>query len=706
MTRITGKFAGGALASLLFIGLVGLADAAEPRDPAAILHDDAGGENWAAYGRTYGEQHFSPLAAVNRDNVKDLGLSWHMDLPLGNSVTGPLAVDGVIYFTSGYSVVHAVRAADGKLLWKYDPKVTEVAGRKLRQAYGSRGIAWWNGKIYTGAHDGRLIAIDAATGKELWSQMTVPQDDARFISGPPRVFDGKVIVGHGGGDVGSIRGYVTTYDAETGEFLWRFYTVPGNPADGFENPAMEMAAKTWAGEWWKHGGGGTVWNTITYDAETDTVFLGVGNGSPWNHRVRSAGEGDNLFLSSILALSGDGEYKWHYQTNPGESWDYNASMDMQLADLEIGGKLRKVLITAPKNGFFYVLDRVTGELISAEPFAKVTWAKGIDMKTGRPIENPDARYPEGTTFVMWPGPVGAHSWLPMAYSPKTRLAYIPAIELAAAYSSSGAAERNWKRFPGHAVDGATAVDFYVDAGPENGTSSLLAWDPVAQKEVWKVPTPGFFNGGVMATAGNLVFQGQADGLFNAYDAQTGERLWSFDAGVPVVAPPITFSHEGVQYVTVLTGMGTSGGAFAKFNPMPVDYYTQERRVLTFALGGKDSLPPPAPFVLEAVEDPEFTPDTTNLALGAEQFGRRCAVCHGVDAVASGQAPDLRASAIILSADSFAAVVRDGEFTPRGMPRFEELTDAELEAIRQYLRIRTAALRDKTAIAETKGKGER
>lgn len=703
MTRMGNRFVGAGLALAAGLMLATNMAGAEAPDPAAILKDGAGGEDWPAFGRTYGEQHYSPLDQVNRGNVKDLGLAWYMDLPPGNSATGPLAVDGVIYFASGYSIVHAVRAEDGKLLWKHDPKVPEKAGRKLRQGWGSRGIAWWNGKIYTGTIDGRLIAIDAATGKEVWSQMTVPEDDARFISGPPRVFDGKVIIGHGGGDVGAIRGYVTTYDAETGEFLWRFHTVPGNPADGFESPAMEMAAKTWAGEWWKHGGGGTVWNSITYDAETDTIFLGVGNGAPWNHRVRSAGQGDNLFLSSIVALSGKtGEYKWHYQTNPGESWDYNASMDIELADLEIGGRTRKVLMTAPKNGFFYVIDRVTGELVSAEPFVKVTWARGIDMKTGRPIENPDARYPAGKSFVMWPGPVGAHSWLPMAYSPDTRLVYIPAIEMAAEYSSTPDFEKGWKRFPGHGVDGALFINFYVDAGPENGTSSLLAWDPVRQKAAWKAPTPGFFNGGVAATKGGLVFQGRSDGLFNAHDAETGEVLWSIDAGAPVIAPPITFSHKGVQYVTVLSGMGTSGTAFARFHPVAIDYYTQARRVLTFRLGGKEKLPSSEPFVLEPVEDPDYVPDDGNL-LGLEQYARRCAVCHGVDAVAAGHAPDLRASAMILSAEGFAAVVRDGEFVPRGMPRFEELSGAELEAMRQYLRTRAAELRQEIAARE---QGER
>lgn len=296
-----------------------------------------------------------------------------MDLEPGNPVTGPLAVAGVLYFANSYSIVHAVDAVTGKLLWKYDPKAAEASGHKLRQGWGSRGIAWWNGRIYTGTQDGRLIAIDAKSGKPVWSTMTVGKDDVRFISGQPRAFDGKIVIGHRGADVGSIRGYVTAYDAATGKQLWRFYTVPSNPADGFESAALAMAAKTWAGEWWKYGGGGTVWNSITYDKESDTVYLGTGNGAPWNRKIRSAGKGDNLFLCSIVALDAKtGAYKWHYQVNPGESLDFNASMDMKLADTTIGSQPRKVLLTAPKNGFFYVLDQTNGKLISAEKYVKAT----------------------------------------------------------------------------------------------------------------------------------------------------------------------------------------------------------------------------------------------------------------------------------------------------------------------------------------------
>ncbi|WP_311270470.1 PQQ-dependent dehydrogenase, methanol/ethanol family [Sphingobium sp. WCS2017Hpa-17] len=643
--------------------------------------------DWTGFGRTGGEQHYSPLDSIDSGNVAKLGLVWSMDLPPQNSVSAPLAIDGVLYTATGYTVVRAIDAVSGKLLWEYDSKAAEASGRKLRQGWGIRGLAYGEGRIFVGTHDGRLLAIDAKTGKLAWSSRTLPIDNASFISGPPRYFAGKVIIGFGGGDVSSVRGYVTTYDARTGKQLWRFYTVPGNPKDGFENKAMEIAARTWAGDWWKYGGGGTVWNAMTYDVSTDSIILGVGNGSPWNHKVRSEGKGDNLFLASVVALDAKtGVYKWHYQVNPGESWDYNASMDMELADLTIDGKLRQVLMTAPKNGFFYVIDRTNGKLISAEPFVKVSWAKRIDLKTGRPVEDPDARYPDGKTFTMWPGPVGAHTWLPMAFNPKAGLVYIPAIEMATSYNDVGITKANWVRAPGNAVDGAAIPNFVVkDAGPTNATSALVAWDPVRQRAAWKVPTPGPWNGGVMTTAGNLVFQGRIDGQFNAYAADSGKPLWRFAAQAPVTAPPISYAVNGKQYVTVITGMGTSGAAFGALLPVSIDYRTQARRILTFALDGKATLPKADVVPLTPIADPAFKPDPVVEARGMLTYARHCAVCHGVDVIAAGHAPDLLASAVPLDPMAFATVVRDGALVTNGMPRFEEFGDAELAALRQYIR---------------------
>ncbi len=661
-------------------------------DPNVILRDDSPGDDWPAFGRTYGEQHYSPLTQINAANVKDLGLAWYLDIGAGNPVTGPLAVDGVLYVASGYSVLRAIDASNGRVLWQYDAQAAQVSGRRLRMGWGIRGVAYWNGKLYMGTHDGRLLAIDAASGDVVWSAMTLEEGGEKmFISGAPRVFDGKVVIGNGGADQADVRGYVTTYDAETGKQLWRFYTVPGNPEDGFENPAMAMAAKTWHGEWWKHGGGGTVWNAMTYDAGTNTLLLGVGNGAPWNHKIRSAGQGDNLFLASIVALDADsGAYRWHYQVNPGETWDYNASMDMELAELEIDGKLRKVVMTAPKNGFFYVIDRLTGELISAEPFAKVTWASRIDLQSGRPVEDPAARYPNGSTFILWPSPMGAHSWLPMAYHPGTGLVYIPAIEAATSYNDVGVDIEHWQRVPGNAVDGGTNPNFVVEeAGPENGTSSLLAWDPRTQQPVWQVATPGPWNGGVLATGGNLVFQGQIDQSFNAYGADSGKPLWQFASGAAVLAPPITYTVDDVQYVTVLTGMGTSAAAFGPLLPVTIDYRSEAKRVLTFKLGGEVKLPVAKGEQSAPIEDPNYRASEGDNLAGLLSYARRCAICHGVDVVSAGQAPDLRSSPVVLSQATFSTVVRNGALVSRGMPQFEEFSDADLEALRAYIRAAAA-----------------
>jgi quinohemoprotein ethanol dehydrogenase len=655
----------------------------------ARLSDDIDGRDWPGYGRTFGEQHYSPLREVNAQTVGGLGLSWFMDLGAGNPATVPVAVDGVLYFAKGLSVVHAVEGATGKLLWSYDPKVSEIAGLALRNGYGSRGIAYWGGKVYTGTVDGRLIAIDAHSGRVVWSTLTVDRKDGLFITGAPRAFDGKVIIGNGGADTTSTRGYVTTYDAESGKQLWRFFIVPGNPADGFEDDTQKMAAKTWSGPWWKYGGGGHAWNAFTYDKDTNTVFVGTGDGAPWNHRIRSASKGDNLFLCSIVALDArTGNYKWHYQINPGESWDYSATMDMQLADLRIDGKLRKVIMQAPKNGFLYVIDRETGKLISADKIAKVTWATKIDLATGRPVETPGARFPSGQDFELWPSPSGAHSWAPSAYSPRSGLLYIPLMESGVVIDDRGFSAASWKRIPGNALDIAMNVAGAND--PLNGTGWLLAVDPATQKVIWKLRNPSISNGGLLATGGDVVFQGLATGSFNAYAADSGRRLWSFTTQAPVFSAPITYLAHGEQYVTVLVGSGTSAGTYPL--PREDDASNQVKRVLTFALGGKASLPRLALVPFRASTDPDYRANIALARRGADIYFHRCLTCHGVEVVSGGTAPDLRASSVPPAAEAFDKVVRGGILTSNGMPRFEEISDQEVTELRQYIRSRAAELR--------------
>ncbi|MFA7602690.1 MAG: PQQ-dependent dehydrogenase, methanol/ethanol family [Novosphingobium sp.] len=661
--------------------------------PEAQLADDSDGRDWPGYGRTYGQQHYSPLAAIDQTNVGSLGLAWSMDLPLGNTATQPIAIGGVLYFATGLSVVHAVDAVSGKLLWRYDPEVGKVAGLNLRAGWGVRGLAWWDGRIYVGTQDGRLIAIDAKTGKPVWAQQTYDKNMAAYISGAPRVLGGRVLIGFGGSS-GVSRGYISAYDARTGKFLWRFHTVPGDPAKGFENEAMEMAAKTWSGEWWKFGGGGDVWNSIAYDAQSDTVYFGVGSPYPYSHKLRSQGKGDNLFLESIVAVDGkSGAYKWHYQTVPGDTWDFDATMDIQLADLEIDGKPRKVLMQAPKNGFFYVIDRTDGKLISAEPYVTVTWATHIDKQTGRPVEVPGARYEDKPARVA-PTPLAAHNWLPMAFSPKTKLAYIPAVEFSVVFSQPSP---DWQP----ATDRNTDAGANIVGGPLVGekppAGMLIAWNPVTQKPAWKIDHPTYINGGVLATGGDLVFQGTVDGLFKAYSAGDGKQLWSFDTRAPMIASAITYQAGGKQYVTVLTGLGMAypmnaavlgGPAMEKYG---LDPRTQARRVLTFAIGGKAALPPrqtaPAP-----LPDPDFRPEPARFMPGAMAFSRHCLNCHGSLAVGSSQGPDLRRSPIPLDKAAFEQVVRGGALEVQGMPGFGELSDAKLEDIRYYLRARAAELR--------------
>jgi quinohemoprotein ethanol dehydrogenase len=667
----------------------------ESRAENARLADGSSGNDWPAYGRTYGEQHFSPLTDINGGNVDKLGLVSWLDLPVSPVATQPIAVDGIIYMSSGLSVVRAVDGVTGKQLWTFDPKVAEVSGDKLRQGWGNRGIAYWNGKVYTGTNDGRLIAVDAKTGTQVWSAQTTENGDGRYITGAPRIMNGRVLIGHGGADSASIRGYIVAHDAETGKLLWRFYFVPGNPADGFENEAMRKAAKTWFGEWWKYGGGGNAWNAMSYDPETDTLFVGTGNGSPWNRRIRSAGKGDNLYLCSIVALNGKtGAYKWHYQINPGETWDYNATMDMHLADVTIDGKVHKALVQAPKNGFLYVLDRNTGKLLAANKIVKVTWAKGIDLKTGRPIENPGIRFEDGKDFELWPSYTGAHSAQPSAYDPGSGLMYIPLLERGASYNDRGIDVKNWKRPPGNVYDFGVNIGFGTSIDdPIQNTSYLAAFNPITGKELWKIRTPRNFNGGLMVTAGGIVFQGQNDGLFNAYDSKTGRRLWSFEAQAPVIGAPIAFKAAGKEYVSVVAGMGTSASnvlAVSGFTDLP-DYRDQSRRLLIFAVGGNAHLPAKPP-VSEAPADADYRPAPEQEKAGATVYNTYCIGCHGVNGVSGGGAPKLTRSAVPLSREAFASVVRDGTLMPNGMPQYKHLDDAQLESLRQFLRAQAQQMR--------------
>jgi quinohemoprotein ethanol dehydrogenase len=659
----------------------------------AAIEDESNTEEWLAYGRTYSEQRFSPVKEIKASNVSQLKVDWYLDLAdVVGPVSTPLVANGVMYFVGSRNVVRAVSITTRKILWRYDPKVPEIAGDRMRVSflYGSRGLALWHDKVYVATVDGRLIGLDTNTGKEVWSVMTVDPDKALYITGAPKAFKGKVLIGNGGTENGPTRGYVTAYDAETGEQAWRFHVVPGNPADGFENTAMEMAAETWTGEWWKFGGGGNVWHGITYDPEFDALYIGTGNGSPWNQKIRSPGGGDNLFLCSIVALDPDtGEYRWHYQTTPGETWDYNSSMDMVLADLVIDGRDVKALLHAPKNGFFYVIDRATGKLISAEPFTNINWATEVDLATGRPVEVPGARYEDGSELVV-PGSMGAHNWPPMSFNPNTGLVYIPTIHQGNRYFDDWIDHPNWRspNWNDSAPTDGTAVGYEIPSSADDVMiGSLQAWDPVNQKRVWEVPLPVAWNPGTLTTAGNLVFQGRADGDFVAYDAATGEVLWNQHMGVGIAAPPITYEIDGRQYVALLVGWGA---AYAVVGPeVPAlgwSYGAQTRRLVVFSLHGDADMPalqPPAvPVPLDA---PDFKVDEDLAVEGMKAYGQ-CGGCHGgFHAVSGGLAPDLRASSVVLSESAFTEIVRGGALRARGMPSYKALTDTHVNALRHYIR---------------------
>jgi len=639
---------------------------------------------WPRYGQNDSENHYSPLTQINDQNVGKLGLAWSFDIDTFDSYTAPLEVNGVVYFGVGHSVVHALDGRTGKLLWRYDPDVASqpASQTRMRAGWGVRGIAYDRGRIFTGTRDGRLIAIDARSGKALWSVQTLDEAENGYITGAPWVAGDKVVIGFGGADYSPVRGYVTAYDVATGKKAWRFFVVPGDPAKGFENKAMETAARTWTGEWWKMGGGGAVWNAMAYDARYNQIYLGTGNGWPWNQKIRSPGGGDNLYLSSIVALDATtGDYKWHHQFNPGNSWDFNNAMDIQLADLTIDGQPRSVILHAPKDGFFYVLDRQTGKLISADKFARnVNWAERIDLATGRPVENPEARYPGGKPFLMAPWPTGAHGPQTMAFSPKSGLAYIPVIEGARVFVD-----------PPNVADWTYKPGMFVNTGlgappssivPPPASSHLLAYDPITQKPAWSVPQNGTLNGGVIVTGGNLVFQGQNTGEFTAFAADSGRKLWSFDAQNGILGNAITYEIAGRQYVTVITGFRSS---FA--NKPNWDYRQQKRRVLTFALGGTAKLPKAEPVDAPVLDDPDFRIDPAKSAVGGAIYNQSCVICHGAGMVAGGAAPDLRTSGVPLDPDAFHGVVRAGALMGQGMPSFAELSDAELEGVRHYIRQR-------------------
>ncbi len=648
------------------------------------------GDEWLSYGGGYDEQRFSPLDQVNTENVSNLGLAWFADMDTGRGQEAtPLMHDGTLYVSTAWSMVKAYDAKTGAPKWSFDPEVPRDTLVRVCCDAVNRGVALYGDKVFVASLDGRLIAIDQETGKQAWSTTVVPDLDNYAITGAPRVANGLVLIGSAGSEFRA-RGFLAAYDWKTGEEIWRFHTVPGNPADGFENEAMEAAAKTWAGDWWEFGGGGTVWDSITFDPITNLVYFGTANAEPWNPNTNDRGLGDALYTGSIVAVDADtGEYAWHFQETPEDRWDFDSNAQITVAEIDFEGQQRRVVMHAPKNGFFYVLDAKTGQFLSGEAFVPVNWADGLDPVTGRPNILPEARYEQtGEVFIGTPGLYGGHTWHPMSYSPQTGLMYIPANNTIMPYLADD-------EFEGSELGGQMGLDFSTVAMPADKTARqqaldvttghLLAWDPVKQREAWRVEYPGPSNGGTLSTAGNLVFQGTAGGEFRAYAADTGKQLWSFAAQTGIIAAPMTYAIDGEQYVAILVGWGglwdmNTGILAGKSGPTP-----NISRLLVFKLGANGELPPAPPLRELVLDPPAFKGSPEQVAQGGELYAMYCGGCHGDAAIAGQINPDLRHSPTIARQEAIRAIVIDGALEHNGMVSFDRVIDGnDAEAIRQYL----------------------
>ncbi len=681
---------------LLFVSIISCKDE-KPRgwiDQERLSNRAA--SDWLSLGGNEQMQHYSPLKQITIENVKDLGYAWEYDAStmIGNVPRGleatPIVVDGIMYTSGAWGVVYALDAKTGKEIWKYKPPVDASYGRRACCDAVNRGVAVWEGKVYVGTLDGYLVCLKSEDGTVLWNQDTFTDRTKGYtITSPPQVAGKVVMIGNSGGEYG-VRGYVTAYDLKTGEQKWRFWIVPGDPSKPYESPEMEMAAKTWdAKSHWQSGLGGTVWGESAYDAELNLLYVGTGNSSPYPIWFRSPSGGDNLFLSSILAINPDnGKLVWHYQTTPAEIWDYTATQNMIMADMEINGKVRKTIMQAPKNGFFYVLDRATGELISAEKYTKVNWASHIDLKTGRPVLTENGQWYDKKPRLVVPYLGGGHVWQPMSYNPTTGLVYIPERAVPQVFKSFPTYEwlpdvdntnldyANMYKFKKNVLDQVKAAE------DTTRSESLLAWDPVNQKVAWKFPDGGP-DGGTMSTP-DLVFQGTRTGYFNVHDARTGKKLKSIFTGTGIMAAPTTYSIDGEQYVVVMAGYGgaeTSGyltdAAFFQ--------YENKGRIIAFKLGGGETPLPPKQKHIAAVAPPDIKIKEDLIKRGAALYEFYCEICHGKFGERhTSQHPDLsklpEAKHML-----FNDILLKGILAQNGMANFSNsLSEADVEAVHHFL----------------------
>jgi quinohemoprotein ethanol dehydrogenase len=674
----------------------------------------ASDDDWPLYGRTTQESRFSPLTQIDPSNVAKLGLAWEFNdfvvrgrTHRGNEASA-IVVDGFMFFSGPWSVVYALDARSGKKLWSFDPQVDGNWARRTCCDVVNRGVAVGTGRVYVATLDGYLIALDAKTGALVWKVDTFIDRVAMNYSstGAPRLAGNNVVIGNSGAEMGA-RGYVSAYDLSTGKLSWRFFTVPGDPKKGpDESGAITLARKTWSkASRWDLGGGGTAWDSMVYDPALDLLYVGVGNGMPHPVWTRSPGGGDNLFLSSIVAIDAkSGDMRWYYQTTPGDSWDYTATQNLILADLTLDGKSRQVILQAPKNGFFYVIDRVTGKLLSAKAYTKVTWAHGVDLKTGRPVFSAQSDYSKKEQEI-WPSQAGGHNWMPMSFSETTHLAYIPTLEAGMVFGMIPGSEVHFRPGANNEGDEAgwsrPAGDSGVQGDPSSSIprdqpfqSVLKAWDPVSGKVVWQSAPKGFWGGGVLSTASGLVFQGAVDGAFSAFDARNGKPLVAIQTGTGIEAGPISYAVDGIQYVAVLAGFGGAMNQIGYPSGSAALHYENRERVLVFKLkGGAVPLPPlrhrdAQPLPMAVTADPKVLERGMNLI-------DRCAACHGFRGSANGY-PDLWNLSPATHA-AFKSIVLDGALSYAGMPSFKDALSAEdVEAIQAFIVADETELRRKAA----------
>ena len=667
------------LATLGVVGACGRAGSHD-LDDATLRAADADSAEWLSYGRTYTEQRHSPLRQIDEASVPRLGLAWSVDMQTLRGLEGtPLVSDGVLFATSAWSVVYAIDARNGAVLWRYDPAVPKDHAKFVCCDVVNRGVALYRDRVYVGTIDGRLVALDRKTGAPVWSVQTTPKDGPYAITGAPRIAGGRVVIGNAGSEY-AVRGFLSAYEAGTGALAWRTYMVPGDPSKPFEQEALRRAAATWSGRWYEAGGGASPWDPIVYDPALDLLYVGTANANPWYPELRGDKEGDNLYASSIVAIrASTGEIVWHYQTTPGDSWDYDATQPITLADLTIDGRPRKVLMQPNKNAFLYVLDRETGKLISATPYASMTWATGVDS-SGRPIVNPAAK-PSTAGVLVSPADYGAHNWNPTSFSPTTGLLYLSVTDGGILLH---VVDPKFKLNPNDRTMGidpryAGPLKAKRDSAPP-AKGRLVAWNPATKREAWRVEHPGLRSGGTLSTAGNLVFQGRGDGIFAAYRATDGKMLWKYDAEVGIAAAPMTYAIDGVQYVAILAA--------------PPGYYVDPKirtgpgRLFVFTLDGKATLAPSIVPAASPIPAPTFVVKATpaEVTEGGGLYFMYCRRCHNPDFnfVKSGAIPDLRRTTAATHA-TFEQIVRGGARRTLGMPSFaKDITSDQVRLIQAYV----------------------